>query len=182
MVAEIVSDLIRLRTKEGMKVAKVKARLCGKQPKVNTRQEAHSVVVLRARSVYGHRCAHPRFRLARPEGRPRRLVGAGGHSGDHGRQDQSTGGCGVAQQPERREGAARVLPIRGPDAHWVRAEGEHARFGIAFDLLGDGSRILVADQPATVAALTIRLPEPHPGLIARPVMLGIEVDSGLTRD
>jgi DNA invertase Pin-like site-specific DNA recombinase len=38
MVAEC--DLIRLRTREGMKVAKSKGRLRGKQPKLN-RQEAH---------------------------------------------------------------------------------------------------------------------------------------------
>jgi excisionase family DNA binding protein len=41
MVAE--SDLIRLRTREGMKVAKAKGRLRGKQPKLNRRQEAHLV-------------------------------------------------------------------------------------------------------------------------------------------
>jgi predicted site-specific integrase-resolvase len=41
MVAEFESDLIRLRTKEGMKVAKAKGRLRGKQPKLNQRQEAH---------------------------------------------------------------------------------------------------------------------------------------------
>ena len=48
MVAELVSDLIGLRTKEGMRVAKVKGRLRGKQPKVNTRQEAHLVALLEA--------------------------------------------------------------------------------------------------------------------------------------
>lgn len=41
MVAE--SDLIRLRTREGMKVAKAKGRLRGKQPKLNRKQEAHLV-------------------------------------------------------------------------------------------------------------------------------------------
>ncbi len=41
MVAEFESDLIRLRTREGMKVAKAKGRLRGKQPKLN--QEAHVV-------------------------------------------------------------------------------------------------------------------------------------------
>jgi hypothetical protein len=35
------SDLIRLRTREGMKVAKAKGRLRGKQPKLIHRQEAH---------------------------------------------------------------------------------------------------------------------------------------------
>ena len=43
MVAEFESDLIRLRTREGMKVAKAKGRLRGKQPKLNPRQEAHLV-------------------------------------------------------------------------------------------------------------------------------------------
>lgn len=41
MVAEFASDLIRLRTREGMKVAKAKGRLQGKQPKLNPHQEAH---------------------------------------------------------------------------------------------------------------------------------------------
>ena len=37
MVAEFESDLIRLRTKEGIRVAKAKGRLRGKQPKLNPR-------------------------------------------------------------------------------------------------------------------------------------------------
>jgi DNA invertase Pin-like site-specific DNA recombinase len=41
MVAE--SDLIQLRTREGMKVARAKGRLRGKQPKLTRRQEAHLV-------------------------------------------------------------------------------------------------------------------------------------------
>ena len=48
MVAEFESDLIRLRTREGMKVAKAKGRLRGEQPKVNVRQEAHLVSLLDA--------------------------------------------------------------------------------------------------------------------------------------
>lgn len=43
MVAEFESDLIRLRTCEGMRVAKAKGRLRAKQPKFNRRQEAHLV-------------------------------------------------------------------------------------------------------------------------------------------
>ncbi len=43
MVAEFESDLIRLRTREGMKVAKAKGRLRGKQPRLNRRQQAHLV-------------------------------------------------------------------------------------------------------------------------------------------
>jgi DNA invertase Pin-like site-specific DNA recombinase len=46
MVAEFESDLIRLRTRAGMKVAKAKGRLRGKQPKLNHRQEAHLVSLL----------------------------------------------------------------------------------------------------------------------------------------
>ena len=46
MVAE--SDLIRLRTKEGMRVAKARGRLRGKQAKLNPRQEAHLVSLMAA--------------------------------------------------------------------------------------------------------------------------------------
>ena len=48
MVAEFEADLIRARTREGMKVAKAKGRLRGKQPKLNPRQEAHLVELHRA--------------------------------------------------------------------------------------------------------------------------------------
>jgi DNA invertase Pin-like site-specific DNA recombinase len=48
MVAEFEADLIRLRTREGMKVAKAKGRLRGKQPKLNPRQEAHMVALLKS--------------------------------------------------------------------------------------------------------------------------------------
>ena len=41
MVAEFEADLIRMRTREGMKVAKAKGRLRGKQPKLSPKQEAH---------------------------------------------------------------------------------------------------------------------------------------------
>src|SRR4051812_14538493 len=47
MVAEFESDLIRLRTKEGMRVAKANGRLRGKQPKLNPRQQAHLVTLYR---------------------------------------------------------------------------------------------------------------------------------------
>lgn len=39
--AEFEVDLLRLRTREGMAVAKAKGRLRGKQPKLSTRQQAH---------------------------------------------------------------------------------------------------------------------------------------------
>lgn len=48
MVAELEADLIRLRTREGMKVAKAKGHLRGKQPKLNRRQEAHLVSLWRS--------------------------------------------------------------------------------------------------------------------------------------
>ena len=48
MVAEFESDLIRLRTREGMQVARAKGRLRGKQPKLTVRQEAHLVALHRA--------------------------------------------------------------------------------------------------------------------------------------
>ncbi|HEY6685863.1 MAG TPA: recombinase family protein [Propionibacteriaceae bacterium] len=41
MVAEFKADLIRLRTREGMKVAKAKGRLRGKQPKLKPNQAKH---------------------------------------------------------------------------------------------------------------------------------------------
>jgi DNA invertase Pin-like site-specific DNA recombinase len=41
MVAEFETDLIRLRTREGMKVAKAKGRLRGKQPKLKPNQAKH---------------------------------------------------------------------------------------------------------------------------------------------
>ncbi len=42
----IEADLIRLQTREGMKVAKAKGHLRGKQPKLTRRQEAHLVSLL----------------------------------------------------------------------------------------------------------------------------------------
>jgi DNA invertase Pin-like site-specific DNA recombinase len=39
----IESDLIKMRTREGMKVARAKGRLRGKRPKLSPRQEAHLV-------------------------------------------------------------------------------------------------------------------------------------------
>jgi DNA invertase Pin-like site-specific DNA recombinase len=43
MVAGFEADLIRLRTREGMRVAKAKGKLRGRQPKLNPRQEPHLV-------------------------------------------------------------------------------------------------------------------------------------------
>jgi hypothetical protein len=68
-----------------------------------------------------------------------------------------------------------------PASRWVNAEGERQAFSIAFDLLGDGSRVLVANKPAKVAQLRSRAPEPHPGLVVRPVMIPVKVSCGVTR-
>jgi len=48
MVAEFEADLIRMRTREGMKVARAKGQLRGKRPKLTARQEAHLVELHRA--------------------------------------------------------------------------------------------------------------------------------------
>jgi DNA invertase Pin-like site-specific DNA recombinase len=50
MVAEFEADLIRMRTREGMKVARARGRLRGKQPKLGARQEAHLVALHHAGS------------------------------------------------------------------------------------------------------------------------------------
>ena len=52
MVAEFEADPIRLRTREGMRIAKAKGRLRGKQPKRNPRQEAHMVARQRAERAF----------------------------------------------------------------------------------------------------------------------------------
>lgn len=58
MVAEFEGDLIRARTREGMKVAKAKGRLRGKKRKLSPRQEAHLV------KLHSRRTHHVRTRRA----------------------------------------------------------------------------------------------------------------------
>ena len=48
MVAEFESALIRVRTVEGMKVARAEGRLRGKQPRLNRKQEAHLVSLVQS--------------------------------------------------------------------------------------------------------------------------------------
>ncbi|MGH3831814.1 MAG: recombinase family protein [Pseudonocardiaceae bacterium] len=48
MVAEFEADLARLRTREGMTIAKAKGRLRGKKPKLSPSQEAYLVALHRA--------------------------------------------------------------------------------------------------------------------------------------
>ncbi|MGX5357125.1 recombinase family protein [Kocuria sp. KH4] len=51
MVAEFESDLIRMRTREGMAVARAKGRLRGKQPKLSALQRRH-LMALHARGEH----------------------------------------------------------------------------------------------------------------------------------
>jgi hypothetical protein len=44
MVAEFESELIKMRTREGMKVARAKGRLRGKQPKLKPNRAKHLLV------------------------------------------------------------------------------------------------------------------------------------------
>jgi DNA invertase Pin-like site-specific DNA recombinase len=64
MVAEFEADLIRTRTREGMKVARARGRLRGKQPKLSPRQEAHLVTLHRAGAHTGAELAEL-FSIAR---------------------------------------------------------------------------------------------------------------------
>jgi DNA invertase Pin-like site-specific DNA recombinase len=70
MVAEFAADLIRLPTREGMRVAKAKGRLRGKQPKLNPRQEAHLVALHRPASTAPRSSATCSASGARPSTAP----------------------------------------------------------------------------------------------------------------
>jgi DNA invertase Pin-like site-specific DNA recombinase len=69
MVAEFEADLIRLRTREGMRVAKAKGRLRGRRPKLNARQQAHLVSLIAAGEQHS-RVRRP-VRGQPPDGLPR---------------------------------------------------------------------------------------------------------------
>ncbi|WP_368853930.1 recombinase family protein [Nocardia brevicatena] len=47
-VAEFEVDLLRMRTREGMAIAKSKGKLRGKQPKLSARRQAHPVELYRS--------------------------------------------------------------------------------------------------------------------------------------
>lgn len=55
MVAEFEADLIRVRTREGMAVAKAKGRLKGKQPKLSKTQRKH-LLTLHEAAPKSHEC------------------------------------------------------------------------------------------------------------------------------
>jgi hypothetical protein len=61
---------------------------------------------------------------------------------------------------------------------WVASAREQDAddpFWLAIDPYGDGSRYLVTIERASLGTLTRRPAEPHPGLIDRPVAVGIRV-------
>lgn len=64
MIAEFEADLIRTRTREGMKVAAAKGKLRGKQPKLTAKQEAH-LIELHATGEYSTRDLAELFTIGR---------------------------------------------------------------------------------------------------------------------
>jgi DNA invertase Pin-like site-specific DNA recombinase len=70
MVAEFEGDLIRARTREGMRIAKAKGRLKGEEIKLSPKQEAH-LVELHAAGEHTSGPIHrvPRAGAVPPEGR-----------------------------------------------------------------------------------------------------------------
>ena len=83
MIAEFESDLIRMRTRKGMKVAKAKGRLRGKQPKLKPAQEAHLVELWHAGKHTSAELAelfsvarfYPVYRAVRRAGAPKPVRG-----------------------------------------------------------------------------------------------------------
>lgn len=55
MIAEFEADLIRARTREGMRIAKMKGRLRGKQPKLKRSTAARMLAMLDERDEHGDR-------------------------------------------------------------------------------------------------------------------------------
>jgi DNA invertase Pin-like site-specific DNA recombinase len=100
MVAEFEADLIRMRTREGMKVARAKGRLRGKQPKLTPKQEAvlaglhaageHTSSELAQLFGVARSTVYPRARAPGPRRRACGCTGAG------------AGGCQEARSGRRR--------------------------------------------------------------------------------
>jgi len=89
MVAEFESDLIRLRTREGMKVAKTKGHLRGKQPKLNRRQRGPSGLADPQRRIQQRRSRRPLRRGPLDLLPPHRATAQRGTSSHHnGRRDK----------------------------------------------------------------------------------------------
>ena len=73
MVAEFEADLIRMRTREGMQIAKAKGRLRGKQPKLKPNQAKHLLELTVYRTIERMRPMPPEperpfAHLANPQG------------------------------------------------------------------------------------------------------------------
>ncbi len=151
MVAEFEADLIRSRTREGMRVAKAKGHLRGKQPKLNPRQEAHLVELLHS-GEYTTAELGDLFGAARFHRLPSRRT-------QQDRQNRS-GYCRIAasdiapgprqhrQRPARRLPAAARRPERHsaaepmPTARAIRTPGQGASTGT----------LSVRDRPTSAAA------------------------------
>jgi hypothetical protein len=69
------------------------------------------------------------------------------------------------------------LAGRKDDPWVVQARGEEvdSPFWLAIDPFGDGTRYLVTIERASLGVLARRPAEPHPGLLDRPVAVGIRV-------
>jgi Resolvase, N terminal domain len=119
MVAEFEADLIRARTREGMKVAKAKGRLRGKQPKLTPPHEAHLVALYRAGEHAVSTAPLPRRRglmaTATSDGRSTRTTRSdstfrSSTSFPSARRSQSP--CASRSPGTRRSGAAAQPPVQ----------------------------------------------------------------------
>ena len=170
MIAEFEADLIRLRTCEGMKVAKAKGRLRGKQPKLNPRQEAHLIVLHRTgehSTPSSPTCSASR---ARPSTARSTATSAGGQTGPRKRPYRgpfpvTTSGrayresvpvIAAARQrawPRRRSGfVKRAHCWRGTAGEWTR-RGElrfregHSACGLRWSLVDFETRCAMQAKP-----------------------------------
>jgi DNA invertase Pin-like site-specific DNA recombinase len=100
MVAEFEADLIRMRTREGMKVARAKGRLRGKQPKLTPQQEAVLVGLHEAgehtsselAALFGVARSTVYRALERHQARNRQVAAAGAEAGAAVRRRAAAGG------------------------------------------------------------------------------------------
>jgi DNA invertase Pin-like site-specific DNA recombinase len=100
MVAEFEADLIRMRTREGMKVARAKGRLRGKQPKLSSQQEAVLVGLHEAgehtsselAALFGVARSTVYRALERHQARNRQVAAAGAEAGAAVRRRAAAGG------------------------------------------------------------------------------------------
>jgi DNA invertase Pin-like site-specific DNA recombinase len=100
MVAEFEADLIRMRTREGMKVARANGRLRGKQPKLTPKQEA-VLAGLHAAGEKHEQRARPAVRRRALDGVPRARA-PGPRRRACGCTGAGAGGCQEARSGRRR--------------------------------------------------------------------------------